>query len=100
MKGLEELVPLLRRKNSVRVNNRIYCSIVSKAFLVRRHPNLDERFVRDLFPNEAVVVDVFDKRKAVMYKLRITGIPANHCPGSIMSVPKLCIPDGTFKLRA
>ncbi len=84
MRGLEDVVPVLRRKNSVRVNRRIYCSMTSKAFLVRRHPTLDERFVKDLFPNEPVVVNVFDKSSESLYKLRVTGIPANHCPGSVM----------------
>jgi hypothetical protein len=42
------------------------------------------RFVCELQANEGHVVDVFDKRKAVMYKLRVTTIPANHCPGSVM----------------
>lgn len=84
MEGLDKLVPLLRRKNSVKVNNRIYCSMISKAFLVRKYPNLDERYVKDLFPNQGVEVNVFDKKLGSMYKLRVTGVPANHCPGSVM----------------
>lgn len=84
MIGLEALSYQLKRKNIVRVNHRIYCSMISKTFIVKKFPGLDERFVKDMFPNEPIVIDVFDKAKSAMYKLRVTGIPANHCPGSMM----------------
>ncbi len=84
MHGLEYLVQLLRRKNAVKVNHRIYCSAVSKAFLVRKHPNLDERYVKDLFPNQPAEVRVFDKAEGCFTHVRVTAIPAQHCPGSVM----------------
>lgn len=84
MVGLDALSRDLRRRNAVRVNHRIYCSMISKAFVVRKYPGLQERFVKDLFPDEPVVIDVFDKKDKSMYKLRVTAIPANHCPGSVM----------------
>ena len=38
--------------------------MVSKAFIVRKfRGEMDERCVRDLFPNEPVVLDVFDREK-------------------------------------
>ena len=59
--------------------------MISKAFIVRRYPYLDERWVRDLFPNEAVTIHVFDCQKGgSMYQLRVMAIPVNHCPGSVM----------------
>ena len=84
MVGLDPgLVTTLSRKNTVRVNHRIYCSAISKTFLVKKF-GLDERFVKVLPSNQPVVIDVFDKSKAAMFKLKVTAIPANHCPGSVM----------------
>ena len=61
--------------------------VISKAFIVRRYPYLDERWVRDLFPNEPLTIHVFDRQKGgSMYQLRVIAIPANHCPGSVMCV--------------
>ena len=61
--------------------------MISKAFIVRRYPYLDERWVKDLFPNEAVTIHVFDRQNGgSMYQLRVMAIPANHCPGSVMYV--------------
>ncbi len=84
MRGLDLLGPSLRRQNIVKVNHCVYCSSMSKAILVRKYPNLDEKYVRELFPHQAVGVNVFDKAKKAFYKLRVTGVPAEHCPGSIM----------------
>jgi hypothetical protein len=85
MRGLEELCGFLRRKNAFRVTRRIYCSMISKTFLVNRFGGmLEERYVRDLFPNEPVEINVFDEASRAMYKVRVTAIPANHCPGSVM----------------
>ena len=84
MNGLDSLTMALLHRNAVRVNHRIYCSSVSKAFIVRKFPHLDERFVCDLFPNEATDVRVYDKRSKDMWMLRVTAVPAHHCPGSVM----------------
>ncbi len=43
-----------------------------------------ERFVCDLPHNEPRIVNAFDKKQDRMYRLRVTLIPANHCPGSVM----------------
>ena len=84
MDGLDQLVTKLRAKNSVKVNHRVYCSRISKAFIVRKFPLLDEKFVKVLEPDEPDTFNVYDKPGDVMYKLRATGIPARHCPGSVM----------------
>ena len=64
-----------------------FFAVISKAFIVRRYPYLDERWVKDLFPNEAVTIHVFDRQNGgSMYQLRVMAIPANHCPGSVMYV--------------
>ena len=84
MRGLDRLCNLLRRKNSVRVNHRIYCSEISKHFIVRKYASLMEKFVTVLADNAPRDIQVFDKVKESFYTLRVTGIPANHCPGSIM----------------
>ena len=84
MIGLDQLVPILKRRNSVKVNHRIYCSSISKTFLVKKFRELDERYVTILQPNEPVAINIFDRAKKDMYKLNVTTIPANHCPGSVM----------------
>ena len=84
MQGLEQLTNLLRRKNSVRTNHRIYCSEISKAFIIMKYPNLDNRYVHALNPDEPCVMKVFDKAQSSMYNLRVTAVSAQHCPGSVM----------------
>ena len=84
MVGLDGLVANLKRRNAVRVNHKIYCSQISKAFLVRKYPKLDLRFVEDLQPGFPIEINSYDKPNVSFYKLRVTAIPANHCPGSIM----------------
>ena len=86
MEGLDKLFFKLSASNAVRINHRIYCSAISKAFLIRKFSltGKRQRFVCELDPNEAHTVDVFDKKKSVMYKLKVTPVPANHCPGSFM----------------
>ena len=84
MIGLDQLVPILKRRNSVKVNHRIYCSSISKTFLVKKFKELEERYITILQPNEPVVINIYDRAKKDMYKLKVTTIPANHCPGSVM----------------
>ena len=84
MLGLDLLIPTLRRRNAVKVNHRIYCSSISKTFLVKKFRGIDERHVKELAPNEPLVLNIFDKTKKDMYKLKVTTIPADHCPGSVM----------------
>lgn len=95
MIGLENLVDELIHRNHVKVNHRINCSKISKAFLVNKYKRLDERFVRDLAPNEPVTLSIFDKAKKSMYNVRVTAIPANHCPGSIMFLYESLSDDGS-----
>ena len=84
MLGLDLLIPSLRRRNAVKVNHRIYCSSISKTFLVKKFRGLDERHIKELSPNEPLVLNIFDKTKKDMYKLKVTAVPADHCPGSVM----------------
>ena len=84
MVGLDSLIPTLKRRNAVKVNHRIYCSAISKTFLVKKFNRVDERYITALSPNDPVVLNIFDKGKKDMYKLKVTTIPAQHCPGSVM----------------
>ena len=86
MEGLDKLFFKMSASNAVRINHRVYCSAITKSFLIRKYSLIGkrQRFVCELAPNEPHTVDVFDKHKSVMYKLRVTPIPANHCPGSVM----------------
>ena len=43
-----------------------------------------DRFIKVLIPNEPFDARIFDKINKEFYKVRITAMPANHCPGSVM----------------
>jgi len=81
----------MRRKNSVKVNHKIFCSPISKAFLINKfQPQFKDikRFISDEIPitegAPPVVVRVFDKKKSEFYKVNVTCVKAEHCPGSVM----------------
>ena len=76
----------LASKNHVKVNNKIYCSAISKTFILKKFASrgLDPKWICVLPHNSPMTVNVFNKAKAAMFKLRVTAIPANHCPGSVM----------------
>jgi len=76
----------LASKNHVKVNNKIYCSAISKTFILKKFAarGLDSKWICVLPHNSPRTVNVFNKAKAAMFKLRVTAIPANHCPGSVM----------------
>ncbi|QQP41581.1 Uncharacterized protein FKW44_016000 [Caligus rogercresseyi] len=84
MVGLDTLSRLLNRRNSVRVNHRLYCSMTSKAFVLRKFPFLKERIIKDLFPHERSAINVYDRSSESFYELSVTAIPSHHCPGSLM----------------
>ena len=90
MIGLNKLLPLLRRKNLNKVNHRIFCHAISKAFLIRKFSKdckdfKDyERFIKEIEINDPFVSSIYDKTRKEFYKVKITAIPANHCPGSVM----------------
>ena len=65
MVGLDELFPMLRRKNSVKVNHKIFCHAITKAFLVNKFKKdiKDiERFIFELRVNETKTIRVFDRQ--------------------------------------
>ena len=84
MEGLKEIIPLLNRKNSVKVNHRIYCSDISREFLINRYGRETKRYIERMAIDKETKVRVFDKRKKEFYYPSVTAISANHCPGSIM----------------
>ena len=84
MEGLKDLIPLLNRKNSVKVNHRIYCSDISREFLINRYGRETKRYIERMTIDKETKVRVFDKRKKEFYYPSVTAISANHCPGSVM----------------
>jgi hypothetical protein len=86
MEGLEEILPLLRRKNLVKVNHRIYCHPISRSFLIHKHGQQYAKFICPISTDKPTYVNVYDKaaKQDLFYKVRVTAIPANHCPGSVM----------------
>ena len=81
MEGLKDLITLLNRKNSVKVNHRIYCSDISREFLINRHGRETKRYIERMEINKEIKVRVFDKRQKEFYYPSVTAISANHCPG-------------------
>ena len=78
------MIPLLNRKNSVKVNHRIYCSDISREFLINRYGRETKRYIERMTIDKETKVRVFDKRKKEFYYPSVTAISANHCPGSVM----------------
>ena len=73
------------------MNHKIFCSPISKAFLINKFtPQFKDikRFISDEIPiaegAPPVVVRVFDKKKSEFYKVNVTCVKAEHCPGSVM----------------
>ena len=58
MMGLDCLIQTLKRRNAVKVNHRIYCSAISKTFLVKKFKGVDERFILALSPNEPIMLNI------------------------------------------
>ena len=81
--GLEKLSMFLRKKSfGTRINNKLYCSAISKAFVMEKFPLIPDRSIVSLAPHEPKTVHVYDSVN--IYSLRVVGIPSNHCPGSLM----------------
>ena len=85
MKGLENLARHLKDKHQNKQSgsnkNKLYCSSISKAFIKYKY-NIPEEAIVDLEHNDSKEIWVFDT--VTFYKLKVTGIGANHCPGSLM----------------
>ena len=97
MKGLKELLTdpnsKLKKKNRVKVNHRIYCHAISKAFLLRKYAQDDDRkrkeldrFIKPIETNAQMTIKVYDPDPKILdfYEIKMTAIPAKHCPGSVM----------------
>jgi len=87
MKGLSELAGYLRRKlrkSTAALRPYLFCSNISKAFVQKRHKNFPDNCFYVLKPNEAKEFFTYDSCSGNYYKSKVTGIGANHCPGSLM----------------
>jgi len=83
MQGFDALAIFLKNKSQgTRINNKLYCSEISKSFVLAKYPKIPSKMIVDLVPNEPKTVHVYDSNE--IYKLRVTALPSNHCPGSIM----------------
>jgi len=83
MIGLDSLALFLRKKSyGTRINNKLYCSQISKEFVLKKFPLFPEKTIVALIPNEPCTIHVYDS--CDIFKLRATAIPSNHCPGSLM----------------
>ena len=81
--GLDSLALFCRKKSyGTRINNKLYCSQISKEFVLKKFPLFPEKTIVGLIPNEPRTIHVYDS--CDIFKLRATAIPSNHCPGSLM----------------
>lgn len=99
MHGFPELVEFIRKKSrGSRLNHKLYCSAISKAFVLNKYKGLlPDRAVVELIPNEPKTVHVYDSKE--IYSVRITAIGANHCPGSVMFLFERLDQDGAVCKR-
>ena len=79
-KGLESLGPYLK---DIISGGSLFCSKISSSFVLSQFDEIRASNVTELINNKPVVICVKDERDED-YKLRVTAIDANHCPGSIM----------------
>ena len=84
MIGLEELFPLLRRKNSVKVNHKIFCHSISKAFLLNKFKKVDPKHIYELKVGKTETIWIYNRESKDSYKVNVTCVQAQHCPGSVM----------------
>jgi DNA cross-link repair 1C protein len=83
MHGLNELARLYQRKyQGGGANQKIHCSEISKAFILNKFKSMPERAIVVIDTNTPKIVNVYDSK--VFYKIKVTAIGANHCPGSVM----------------
>merc|ERR1719232_1680044 len=81
--GLDTLALFCKKKSyGTRINNKLYCSQITKQFVLKKFPLFPDNAIVSLTPNEAQTIHVYDSRD--IYKLRTTTIPSHHCPGSVM----------------
>ena len=81
--GMDKLSAFLRKKSfGTRINNKLYCSAISKAAVLKKFPFIPDRSIVGLKLNEPKLVYVYDGVN--IYSLKVTGLPSNHCPGSLM----------------
>ena len=74
---------LLRKKSfGTRINHRLYCSEITKNYILKRFPLTPDRCISSLVPHQPQHVHVYDGTD--IYTLRVTGVPSNYCPGSLM----------------
>ena len=80
---MDSLALFLKKKSyGTRINNKLYCSQITKEFVLKKFPLLPEKTIVALIPNEPRTIHVYDS--CDIFKLRATAIPSNHCPGSLM----------------
>ena len=80
---MDKLSAFLRKKSfGTRINNKLYCSAISKATVLKKFPFILDRSIVGLKLNEPKLVYVYDGVN--IYSLKVTGLPSNHCPGSLM----------------
>ena len=81
--GLDKLSTFLRKKSfGTRINNKLYCSAITKASVLKKFPFIPDRSIVSLKLNEPQLVYVYDGVN--IFSLRVVGLPSNHCPGSLM----------------
>ena len=62
----------------------MFCSKISTSFVLSQFEDIRAEHVTELINNKPVLISVRDEHREVSYKLRVTAMDANHCPGSIM----------------
>ena len=73
----------LRKKSfGTRINHRLYCSEITKMFVLKTFPLTPERCITSLVPHEPHIVHVYDG--VDIFTVRVTGVPSHFSSGSLM----------------
>merc|ERR1719228_3010697 len=82
MVGLEDVGSFLNKRRGGTGPKKLYCSMISSVFVQKKYPDIPREAIVEMLPNHPLTISVSACKS--VYNLRVTGINANHCPGSLM----------------
>ena len=96
------LESLKQRELDQRIRSKLVCSIISANIVMERThgtqtPLLTPPFIMDILHDKPQMFSI--QNVAQPYKLRVTAMDANHCPGSVMFLFEKLSTDGEVELR-
>jgi len=97
MVGLEDVGSFLKKRRRGTGPRKLYCSMISSVFVQKKYPDIPREAIVEMLPNHPLTISVSACKS--VYNLRVTGINANHCPGSLMFLMEKLDSTGTVCSR-